>query len=230
MSYYDKIAKQWHAITGYSGGSFKRLILNDIIISQMQSIQDKCILELGAGNGYLMKMLLMQFSSQIPSKIIISDVSEKQLEIAQKHFWISDAEYEVVDIYKKFPIASESVDIILSVMVYNEVTDRGLRNGIKESNRILRNNGIIITIVLHPDFINKQIKREIIKNNKMITSKGIKIPVIKRSLGKYKGVFETEHFKSEYQDIYGNEKLYNEKPALGKIKEVPIALVIKSVK
>ncbi len=33
MVYYDKISSKWHKITGYKGGSFKELILNNKIIS-----------------------------------------------------------------------------------------------------------------------------------------------------------------------------------------------------
>ena len=45
MPHYDKIAKQWHSITGYSGGSFKRLILNDKILSKIQRIEDKTLIQ-----------------------------------------------------------------------------------------------------------------------------------------------------------------------------------------
>jgi hypothetical protein len=36
MAYYDKIANHWHKITGYSGGAFKKYILNDRIRSEKE--------------------------------------------------------------------------------------------------------------------------------------------------------------------------------------------------
>jgi len=32
MAYYDAIAKQWHEATGYKGGAFKELVLNNILL------------------------------------------------------------------------------------------------------------------------------------------------------------------------------------------------------
>jgi len=228
MPYYDRIAKQWHSITGYSGGSFKRLILNDKILSKTARIEDKAILEIGSGNGYFMKLLLKKFSGQIPSKIIISDVSKSQLELAKKHFYIPDAEYLILDVYKKFPISDNNIDLILSTMVYNEVTDKGLINAINESKRILKHGGRMITAVLHPDFIDKQVKQGVIKSGKMIANKGIRVPVLKRSMDKYREIFEKANLKSVFEDVYGNTELYNEKPVLRKIKNIPIALIIES--
>ncbi len=51
MAYYDRLAKRWHAETGYHGGSFKRSVLNDLLLDRIGSIAGRTILELGAGNG-----------------------------------------------------------------------------------------------------------------------------------------------------------------------------------
>jgi hypothetical protein len=51
MAYYDHIAKAWHETTGYTGGTFKELVLNDLLIEKITSLDDCAILELGAGNG-----------------------------------------------------------------------------------------------------------------------------------------------------------------------------------
>ena len=39
--YYSKIAKQWHNVTGHKGGPFKKYILNDYLISQIERIEEK---------------------------------------------------------------------------------------------------------------------------------------------------------------------------------------------
>ena len=56
--YYSRIAKQWHDITGYHGGPFKKYVLNDHLLEQISSIDNLSILELGAGNGYFMPKAL----------------------------------------------------------------------------------------------------------------------------------------------------------------------------
>ena len=172
--------------------------------------------------------MLKKFSGQIPSKIIISDVSKLQLEIAKKNFYIPDAEYLILDVYKKFSVQDNNIDIILSTMVYNEVTDKGLINAVGESKRILKNGGMMITTVLHPDFIIEQMKQGVIKSGKMIANKGIKVPVLKRSMKKYREIFEKANLKSVFEDVFGNKELYNEKPVLQKIRDIPIAVIIES--
>jgi hypothetical protein len=34
MPYYDKISKQWHSVTGFHGGAFKSLVLNEILLDK----------------------------------------------------------------------------------------------------------------------------------------------------------------------------------------------------
>ena len=35
MAYYDGIAKRWHETTGYKGGAFKELVLNNILLEKL---------------------------------------------------------------------------------------------------------------------------------------------------------------------------------------------------
>ena len=62
MAYYDHIAKHWHAATGYTGGAFKELVLNNLLLEKIASIDHCAILELGAGNGYFLPLVLRRFS------------------------------------------------------------------------------------------------------------------------------------------------------------------------
>ena len=64
MTYYDRIAKQWHQATGHKGGAFKELVLNDVLLKKLPTIESSSILELGAGNGYFLRLLLRHFSGQ----------------------------------------------------------------------------------------------------------------------------------------------------------------------
>jgi len=226
MPYYDKLASKWHKITGYKGGAFKELILNKLIISKIENIESKSILEIGAGNGYFMPLLLKKKSGQRPQKLMITDISTKQLIIAQKYFKINYAEYQMLDVYKKFSIENNSVDIIISNMVFNEIKGVGLKNGLKECVRILKVGGQIIISVLHPEFVEMQIKRGVIKNNLMISTEGFRVPVVKRNLQDYKASLESANINYTFENVYGNQALYNIKPKLKELKEIPIALII----
>src|SRR3954449_12029972 len=75
-AYYDRIARQWHRVTGFHGGAFKRYVLNDRIFARIEEIEGRAILELGAGNGYFVPLLLRRFSGRRPGRLIISDQSQ----------------------------------------------------------------------------------------------------------------------------------------------------------
>ena len=104
MAYYDHIARQWHAATGYTGGAFKELVLNDLLLEKIASIDRCAILELGAGNGYFLPLVLRRFSGQSPARIVVTDQSAKMLELAQRHFRLPDATYQCLDVGRPFPL------------------------------------------------------------------------------------------------------------------------------
>jgi ubiquinone/menaquinone biosynthesis C-methylase UbiE len=86
MPYYDTIAKQWHQVTGYKGGSFKEHVVNDALLHALTFIDGRSILELGAGNGYFLPLVLRRFSGQKPTSIVVTDISIEQLNIAKSIF------------------------------------------------------------------------------------------------------------------------------------------------
>ncbi len=228
MAYYDKIAAKWHKVTGYKGGSFKELILNERIISKVGIIASKSILEIGIGNGYFMPMLLRRKSGQVPGTIFLTDVSKKNLEIARKNFKLRNAIYQRLDLYDKFIVSDSSMDLVLSTMVFNEVSDVGLENGFKEIKRVLKNGGQFVVSVLHPEFIQKQMERGVVKDNMMTSKDGMKIPSVERKLDAYLRCLELLELEFELEAVFGNKKLFNMKPKLKEIAETPIAMIYYS--
>ena len=63
-------------MTGYAGGAFKELALNDALLSHLPGIEGRSLLELGAGNGYFMPLVLRRFSGQIPAAIVVTEAFE----------------------------------------------------------------------------------------------------------------------------------------------------------
>ncbi len=126
MAYYDKIAKQWHKATGWQGGPLKKYVLNDFVLNQIASVAGQCILELGAGNGYFMPLLLRHFSGQVPARVVITDHSTAFLNMAQRLFRVAEAEYKLLDVRSRYPFADGTFDVIIANMVFNEVKKAGL--------------------------------------------------------------------------------------------------------
>ncbi len=159
MAYYDRIAHLWHKETGFQGGAFKRHVMNAELMQCFDRIAGISILELGAGNGYLMPLVLERYSGQVPDEVWITDASESLLEIAQRNNRMANARYATLDIRYKFPFEVGRFDLIIASMVLNEVSNRGLKNALQEAHRVLRRRGRLIAAITHPEFVSDLKKR-----------------------------------------------------------------------
>lgn len=232
MAYYDHIARNWHKATGYKGGSFKKHVLNDILLQKMSAVSSKTILELGAGNGYFMRLALQYFSGQIPEHIVISDKSAKLLSIAESHFKISDAEYLQLDVRGPFPFEDESFDLILATMIFNEVSTGGVKRALVECHRVMRPDGLLLITLTHPGFIESLKRRNLLKKNKsgILTMPGsgqMRLPVFPRRLKDYERLLTKTGYTWETTDVHVTEKVLREKPGLRNIGNKPLALVLE---
>ncbi len=235
MAYYDSIAMQWHKVTGYRGGVFKRLVLNDLLLENIPDIGGRSILELGAGNGYFMPLVLRKYSGRIPARVVITDQSSKLIEIARKNFSIETAEYRILNVARKFPFADESFDLILATMVFNEVPTGVLRKALAESRRVLAKDGLLLITITHPDFVGDLRKRDLLRDNGkgILTMPGagaLRLPVVVRKVNAYRSALEELGFKYEEQSIYPTKEVLNAKPGLRNAGDVPLALLFRCVK
>lgn len=235
MAYYDSIARQWHKATGYRGGEFKRLVLNEILLESIPDIDGRSILELGAGNGYFMPLVLRKYSGRVPARIVITDQSSKLIEIAQKNFSIETAEYRILNVARKFPFNGDSFDLILGTMIFNEVPTGALRKALVEIKRVLANDGLFLITVTHPDFVDSLRKRNLLKGSGrgVLTMPGagtMRLPVVVRKVDAYRRLLEESGFIYEEQSIYPTEEVRNAKPGLRNAGNIPLALLFRCVK
>ncbi len=232
MAHYDRIAKKWHAVTGFRGGPFKRYVLNDRILDQIDAIEGRALLELGAGNGYFMPLMMRRFSGQIPARIVITDASPALIEITQRHFPIPGAEYRLLDIRNRFPFDDGCFDLILATMVFNELPTAGLRRGLSECRRVLDERGQLLITVTHPDFVRSLQKRRQLKEGAkgiatMPAARGLRVPVCRRSVRQYADLLTSHRFRFACEDVFPDHRVLNEKPALKKAGKVPLALLFR---
>jgi SAM-dependent methyltransferase len=235
MTYYDKLARLWHSVTGYKGGAFKEHVLNEVLLNKLPAIDNRSILELGAGNGYFMPLVLRRFSGQIPASIVITDGSDKLLKIAQKEFFIPDAQYQRLDIRGPFPFENDRFDIILASMVLNEIPPQGFKNSLLECYRTLSADGMLLIAVTHPDFIDNLQNRGLLKRTAgntltMPATGSLRLPVIIRPLEIYRNSLAEAGFQFEEEDVYPTVQVLNEKSGLRDVVRVPLALVFRCFK
>ena len=231
VAYYDRIAKQWHEATGYNGGSFKRHVLNDVLLQKISGFSDRAILELGAGNGYFLPLALQRFSGQLPRRIVISDASDRLLSIAESHFSIAGAEYLPLDVRSPFPFEDESFDLILATMVFNEVSTGGMKRALRECHRVQRPEGLFLMTITHPEFIDSLNRRKLLKKERnglltMPASGQMRLPIMLRSLEQYQRLLRNSGYTWERTDVYASEKVFHEKPGLREAGNQPLGLVL----
>lgn len=230
MPYYDRIAKQWHAATGFRGGALKKFVLNDLLTEAIGGIEERDILELGAGNGYFLPLVLQRYSGQSPTRIVITDQSARQLEFAQKHCRVEIAEYLQLDVRRGFPFSNADFDLVLATMVFNEVSKRGVMSAFAECHRVLRDGGQFLMTVLHPDFAASLAGRGELRRGKngqltMPGSGGMRLPIRKAPASFYEETLTEAGFDFTARDVNPTSEVLNAKPALRKAKDIPLALV-----
>jgi SAM-dependent methyltransferase len=141
-----KFAEFWNDRTGKNGGIYKRLILDPLMFKIAGSLNDKTILDLGCGNGYLAP----KFVSQNPKKLILADISPHNLEFAKQKLNDSKIEYLVQDVTVPWKIDDSSIDAIYSNLMFNEI--ESIDFAIKEAFRTLNQGGKFIFSVTHPSW------------------------------------------------------------------------------
>jgi ubiquinone/menaquinone biosynthesis C-methylase UbiE len=235
MPYYERIAKQWHAMTGARGGAFKDHVLNELVLRRIPGIAGLAILEVGAGNGHFMRLVLRRFSGQIPSRIVITDHSPALLNIARRSFRIPDAEYQLVDVRAPFPFAKESFDLILANMIFNELPTPILRPALRECQRVLSPGGRLLATVIHPAFVKSLARRGQLKPYSrgvytMPASEGLRLPVAPRNLKAYQAALENAGFQFRSEEAHSRHRVLSEKPGLRRAGNAPIALLLECEK
>jgi len=233
-AYYDRIAKQWHRVTGHHGGAFKRYVLNDRILAHIEGIEELAILEVGAGNGYFAPLLLRRFSGQIPARLVISDQSPAQLAIAHSAFAIDGAEYLALDVQEPFPFEDACFDLILALMVLNELTASGLQSALGECRRVLTPRGRLLAAVPHPLFVRALAKKGAHTDFgrglfALPSAEGLRLPVSRRPAAAYLDVLRACGFAATTEDVHPDARTLHAKPGLKIPRETPLALLFDCV-
>ena len=205
-------------------------MLNDCLLSQIDGIAGRAVLELGAGNGYFVPLLLRHFSGQIPARLVISDQSQVLLEIAQSSFSIDGAEYLALDVQDPLPFEDGSFQLILASMLFNELTTGGLQNALRECRRVLVEGGRLLAAVPHPDFVHALAKKGVLTDFgrglfTMPGAEGLRLPVSRRTLAAYQGIMQESGFTVTTRDVHADEKTLHEKPGLKVPAGTPIGLL-----
>ncbi len=234
-NYYSKIAAAWHDATGPAGGPFKKYVLNDELLARIGSIDGKAILELGAGNGYFVRLMMTRKSGERPARLVVTDAAGALLRIAEQCFRVRVAEYRQLDARRPYPFESGTFDLILATMVFNELGDAGLRAALAECTRVLGSTGRLLATVLHPDFVER------LKENGQVKPLGhgfytipgpgaLRVPVVPRSPAGYESLLSAAGFRFTATAVHPDRRVLRERPGLRHAAGLPLGLVYDCTK
>jgi ubiquinone/menaquinone biosynthesis C-methylase UbiE len=252
---YKKFASYWNKRAGNTGEIYKRLVLDPIMFDAVGSLNEKVVFELGCGNGYL----ALKFIKQNPKSLILADISEYNLEFAKEKCADPRVSFLEQDATEKWRVDSDSVDIVYSNMMLNEVEN--IKTPIEETFRVLKNGGIFIFSVTHPSWdlfvfaqekagkksnkiqgIGNYFRRGFAKFIMGIDSKTN--PALSEEFGEQ---FKVEHYQRPLSDYFNQlveanffvrkifepeltEQLLEENPRFVEYKDYPIGLIFCAVK
>ena len=250
-----KFATYWNERAGQTGEIYKRLVLDPIMFAEAGLFDEKVILELGCGNGYLAS----KFVEQNPKAVILTDISKHNLKFAQEKCSDPKVSFLEQDATEKWGVESGSVDVVYSNMMLNEVED--IKTPINEAFRVLRKNGVFIFSVTHPSwdlfvFAQEKIGK---KSNKIqglgnYFRRGLAEFIMgtdsktNTSLSeKFDNEFKVAHYQRPLSDYFNQlveagfsvrkiiepeltDELLEEKPRFSEYKDHPIGLIFSAVK
>lgn len=110
----------------------------------MGRLKNKVVLDLGCGNGYLGP----RFLKAGVKKVILMDISPHNIRFAKEATQSKKAVFIQQDATKKWKVPSNSLDIVFTDMMLNEVEN--VKTPLKEAFRCLKSGGQIIAAVTHP--------------------------------------------------------------------------------
>jgi len=131
-------------IGSYGQESLHKNLIDPLILRFLQSYKKSAILEVGCGNGYLLKKLAAN------ARMVVGlDSSRELLSIARRNTsGLKNLSLDHGDITKTLPYANATFDIVIANMVFQYVPQ--LKKFAQESSRVLKHGGSLVVIVDPP--------------------------------------------------------------------------------
>jgi SAM-dependent methyltransferase len=208
----------------------KQLVLNDLILGKIGGIAGRSILELGAGNGYFLPLLLRRFSGQHAQRIVITDQSQALLAIARSELHVPGAEYLALDVQNAFPFDDATFDLVLAIMLFNELPTSYFQRALAECLRVLTPGARLLAAVPHPAFVHTLAKQGALTDFgrglfAMPGAEGIRLPVAHRSAEAYTAAMTASGFRVIAEDVFANDQVLHARPGMKMGRNTPLALV-----
>jgi ubiquinone/menaquinone biosynthesis C-methylase UbiE len=173
---WDELSDWYDAKQGETGDLWHRALIDPALLRVIGDSQNKDVLDLGCGNGYLSRRL-----ARNDAKITAVDSSKRMIENAKRH----DPGNSLRINYSQFDanhleFAANSFDLVFANMSLMDIEDAD--GAISEVGRVLRSGGRFVASISHPCFDNGS-------NSSWLIEKGVGNTRIYRKITKYRRPF-----------------------------------------
>ncbi len=144
---WDSGAAWWHKKAGTEGSWHQKHDIDPVLLELAGSLEDKQVLDLGCGNGYLSRVLAHK-----GARVTAIDLSTKLIEYAIEEEVVHPAgiSYLVRDAAHLTDISAASFDVIIANMSVMDIAD--IQGAMHECRRVLKPHGTFIFSCTHPAF------------------------------------------------------------------------------
>lgn len=109
---------------------------NMILRLMRRLVKNGTVLEIGFGDGYLLKRLAKHYQA------LAADISQENIDLVKKQ--VPEAEYALVDTDGTLPYQDHSVDGFIASEVFEHMSDEEVKVSVDEMHRILKKGGYAI--------------------------------------------------------------------------------------
>ncbi|MEN3271761.1 MAG: hypothetical protein V7636_522, partial [Actinomycetota bacterium] len=144
---WDANAEPWDAALGLEGDDMRKYHTNDAMLDVLGEVDGLDVLDIGAGNGYLSRILARR-----GARVTGVELSPRMVALAEVHTSpeLLDVRYVVASATDLSAFADGSFDRIVCAFVLMSVEDQDAV--LAESHRVLRDGGMVVLVITHPCF------------------------------------------------------------------------------
>ena len=150
---WDTYSKLYNDGIGTEGDKLHKNFIDPLIFQFMSDYRNKVVADVGCGNGYFARKIAIR-----AKKVFGLDYSAELVKLTKTNTSeLTNIEILFGDVLKRWPIRSNSCDIVISNMLLQYLSS--LTNFAKEAARILKKKGILIITIdspLHSLFVRAQ--------------------------------------------------------------------------
>ncbi len=203
-TYWSSIARNYDAVVKETGDQSQQLIINPIVHELLGTLEEKCVLDAGCGNGYWTRRM-----AETAQRVVGVDFTEELIERAKSRGTPKNAEF-IVGNLERLLLTQDTFDTVLMSMVLLDLED--MTTPIAEIARVTKTGGKVVVSTTHPCFENPPNTHSLRDDNGNKTGRVVKNYFTTGLIKDEANNYQHWHYKiSDIINTFANSKLFVEK-------------------